>query len=104
MFALPGPAPQNIQLSGQGYRLVKIFKHDFWAATCLYEAEPAATGQEGNFQTRHRVYGRQGQPCPRCHAPIQRISAAGRSTHLCPSCQVLGLAVQSLRLPRGSQP
>ncbi len=44
-------------------------------------------GQEGNFQTRHRVYGRQGQPCRRCRAPIARILAAGRSTHLCPACQ-----------------
>ena len=47
-----------------------------------------ATGQEGRFQTRHRVYGRQGQPCPRCHTPIQRITAAGRSTHICPGCQI----------------
>ena len=57
-----------------------------------------ATGREGNFQTRHRVYGRQGQPCPRCHAPIQRITAAGRSTHICPTCQtrVFRPAVESL--------
>ncbi|MCP4248724.1 MAG: bifunctional DNA-formamidopyrimidine glycosylase/DNA-(apurinic or apyrimidinic site) lyase [bacterium] len=48
-----------------------------------------ATGQEGNFQTRHQVYGRQDQPCPRCKTPIQRIQAAGRSTHLCPACQTL---------------
>ncbi|MHC4234823.1 MAG: bifunctional DNA-formamidopyrimidine glycosylase/DNA-(apurinic or apyrimidinic site) lyase [Planctomycetota bacterium] len=46
-----------------------------------------ATGQEGSFQTRHRVYGREGQPCPRCRTPIERIQSAGRSTHICPSCQ-----------------
>jgi formamidopyrimidine-DNA glycosylase len=48
-----------------------------------------ATGDEGRFQTRHRVYGRTGQPCRNCGTPIQRLNAAGRSTHLCPACQIL---------------
>ena len=50
-----------------------------------------ATGAEGHFQTRHRVYGRQGDPCHRCGTMIQRIPAAGRSTHICPNCQPLNL-------------
>jgi formamidopyrimidine-DNA glycosylase len=44
-------------------------------------------GRGGGFQNRHRVYGRAGEPCPRCAAPIARILAAGRSTHFCPRCQ-----------------
>lgn len=48
-----------------------------------------ADGEEGTFQVRHRVYGREGQPCSRCQAAIVRIVAAGRGTHLCPACQVL---------------
>ncbi len=44
-------------------------------------------GERGWFQTRHQVYCREGQPCRRCQAPIERIQAAGRSSHVCPNCQ-----------------
>lgn len=37
MFALPGPPPQVLRVAGWDYRLVLVFKHDFFAATCLYE-------------------------------------------------------------------
>lgn len=33
------------------------------------------------------VYGRQGEPCPRCRAPIARHVHAARSTYLCAHCQ-----------------
>ena len=44
-------------------------------------------GEPGLFQTRHRVYGREGQPCFRCTTAIKRIVVAGRGTHYCPKCQ-----------------
>ncbi len=43
----------------------------------------------GNFQNLFRVYGRAGQPCPLCAAPVERILVGQRSTHFCPRCQVL---------------
>ncbi len=46
-----------------------------------------ANGEGGWFQTRHKVYGREGQPCPRCQTPIERIQVAGRSSHVCRHCQ-----------------
>ena len=46
-----------------------------------------ADGRPGGFQRKHRVYQREGQPCYRCNTQIQRIAAAGRSTHFCPTCQ-----------------
>jgi formamidopyrimidine-DNA glycosylase len=42
----------------------------------------------GNFQNYFRVYGRQGQPCPVCSTPIQKMSVGQRGTHFCPNCQV----------------
>jgi formamidopyrimidine-DNA glycosylase len=33
------------------------------------------------------VYDREGKPCRRCRAPIERIVQAGRSTYFCPVCQ-----------------
>ncbi len=50
-----------------------------------------ADGRAGAFQRLHRVYGREGQPCPRCRRSIERLIVAGRSTHLCRGCQTLGM-------------
>ena len=44
-------------------------------------------GESGNFQFRHRVYGRAGKPCRKCKGAIKRIVIAGRSSHYCPDCQ-----------------
>jgi formamidopyrimidine-DNA glycosylase len=46
-----------------------------------------ADGEEGFFQLQHRVYGREGEPCLVCKAPIKRVVIAGRSSHYCPKCQ-----------------
>jgi formamidopyrimidine-DNA glycosylase len=46
-----------------------------------------ADGQEGFFQLRHRVYGREGEPCLVCKTPIKRVVIAGRSSHYCAKCQ-----------------
>src|ERR1035437_9573008 len=46
-----------------------------------------AEGQEGFFQLRHRVYGREGKPCLVCGAAIKRVIIAGRSSHYCSNCQ-----------------
>ncbi|HST12945.1 MAG TPA: bifunctional DNA-formamidopyrimidine glycosylase/DNA-(apurinic or apyrimidinic site) lyase [Terriglobales bacterium] len=46
-----------------------------------------ADGEEGFFQLRHRVYGREGEPCLVCKTPIKRTVIVGRSSHFCPRCQ-----------------
>ena len=45
------------------------------------------SGLKGGYQEEFRVYGRTGEPCLRCRAPIERVRLAGRSTHYCPKCQ-----------------
>ncbi len=47
------------------------------------------TGEEGRFAERLQVYGRAGQPCPRCGTTIQRGYVLGRSSYFCPRCQSL---------------
>lgn len=47
----------------------------------------AVNGRSGQFQSRLRVYGRAGLPCPRCGTTILRTVQAGRSTFHCPACQ-----------------
>ena len=46
-----------------------------------------ARGDAGHFQTQTAVYGRAGQPCPVCAAPVRRIRQGQRSTFYCPNCQ-----------------
>ena len=41
----------------------------------------------GGYQGRWRVYGREGEPCLDCGAPVRRLTHAGRSTYFCPRCQ-----------------
>jgi formamidopyrimidine-DNA glycosylase len=45
------------------------------------------SGAPGSMQDELRVYGREGEPCPRCGAAITKTRAGGRGTWFCPSCQ-----------------
>jgi formamidopyrimidine-DNA glycosylase len=56
-------------------------------------------GGEGNYRSGGRsgenraslsVYGRTGEPCPRCGTPVERLIVSQRSTHICPRCQSTG--------------
>ena len=47
----------------------------------------SANGIDGLFQVRLNVHGKQGQPCPICHRPIEKIKIGGRGTYYCKHCQ-----------------
>jgi len=44
-------------------------------------------GQSGYFDRSLAVYGRAGEPCPRCGAPVLREKFVNRSSFRCPRCQ-----------------
>ncbi|MCL2872065.1 MAG: bifunctional DNA-formamidopyrimidine glycosylase/DNA-(apurinic or apyrimidinic site) lyase [Betaproteobacteria bacterium] len=44
-------------------------------------------GSDGWFQNDCFVYGRAGEPCRCCGAPIRQLRQAGRATFFCPRCQ-----------------
>ena len=44
-------------------------------------------GEIGMFQLELYAYGRKGEECKRCGAPIEKIVVGGRGTHFCPNCQ-----------------
>ncbi|NJN73711.1 MAG: DNA-formamidopyrimidine glycosylase [Limnothrix sp. RL_2_0] len=48
----------------------------------------STTGTNGNYGGMALTYGRTGEPCRMCGAPIERIKLGGRSTHFCSNCQV----------------
>jgi len=45
-------------------------------------------GAMGDYQKMHKVYDREGQACRRCRSTVTRIKINGRSSFLCPQCQV----------------
>jgi formamidopyrimidine-DNA glycosylase len=44
-------------------------------------------GMSGYFDRSLAVYGRAGEPCPRCGRPIRRVPFMNRSSYYCPGCQ-----------------
>jgi formamidopyrimidine-DNA glycosylase len=44
-------------------------------------------GESGYFERSLNAYGREGEPCPRCGAPILREQFMNRSSYSCPRCQ-----------------
>lgn len=44
-------------------------------------------GSPGYFAISLKVYGREGEPCPGCGAPIQQRKIGQRSSFFCPTCQ-----------------
>lgn len=48
-----------------------------------------AKGKKGSYLKFAQVFRLNGQPCPVCSRPIEKIRVAGRGTHICPHCQKL---------------
>lgn len=44
-------------------------------------------GRSGTYWDKRLVYGRKGEPCPRCRRPILKTVVVGRGTHYCGYCQ-----------------
>ncbi len=51
-------------------------------------------GESGYFDRSLAVYGREGEPCPRCGTPIRREPFMNRSSYSCPRCQPRPRAVR----------
>lgn len=46
-----------------------------------------ANKEKGYFQMNFRVYGREGEPCPKCGEDVKSIRLGGRSSFYCATCQ-----------------
>jgi len=57
-------------------------------------------GEKGYFQTKLRVYGRVGEPCPTCGGAISQVRLGGRASFYCPACQPAQLLGKSLKKKR----
>lgn len=44
-------------------------------------------GSEGKFAVALRIYGKFGEPCPRCGTRLESVKLGGRTSVFCPKCQ-----------------
>jgi formamidopyrimidine-DNA glycosylase len=58
-------------------------------------------GRRGGYQFALQVYGREGEPCPRCGTSIVRLVVAGRGTWTCPRCQPGPRSRKRVRIGQG---
>ncbi len=54
-----------------------------------FDSYSGVNGNPGEYSRFLRVYNQEGTKCRRCGGTIIKIRAAGRGTHLCPTCQPL---------------
>jgi formamidopyrimidine-DNA glycosylase len=78
-------APDEIRAIVRGARRALRVGIERRGATLSDYATP--NGDRGTMQDEFKVYGRSGEPCPRCGTPIAKTRAGGRGTHYCPQCQ-----------------
>jgi formamidopyrimidine-DNA glycosylase len=72
------------ELHGHIQRLLKLAIRKAGTSVDSYSG---VNGQPGSFQKYLKVYGREGEPCPRCRTKIVRRKLGTRSAHYCPRCQ-----------------
>jgi formamidopyrimidine-DNA glycosylase len=77
--------PDEVRAIARGVRRALRAGVERQGATLRDYATP--NGERGAMQDEFKVYGRTGEPCPRCGTPIEKTRAGGRGTHYCPECQ-----------------
>jgi formamidopyrimidine-DNA glycosylase len=83
------PAKSSREISSRKLRALHAAIRDVLALAM--NSAGAAYEKPGGFSESEvypvAVYGREGEPCPRCGCPVRRIPQDGRSTYYCPKCQ-----------------
>ncbi len=88
-------APSNLLSPGKTKKLYQNIIHlvresiNHGGSTARDNKYIRPDGSFGSHQYHFRVYQKEGEPCPVCQTPIQRIKIANRSSFYCPVCQKL---------------
>ena len=77
----PGTAANRLSVA----RLARVLEGIRWTMGLAFAQQ--GRHQYGEATDRFTVYDREGEPCPRCGAPIVRIAQGQRSTYWCRRCQ-----------------
>lgn len=65
----------------------KVLLESIKAGGSTFRDYVQSDGSMGEFQNKFAVYGKEGEPCPKCGAIIKKIKQGGRSTFYCEVCQ-----------------
>ncbi len=65
----------------------RVLRHSIEAGGSSIDDYIHPDGSDGSFQQSFRVYGREGEPCRKCGAPVERVVIGQRSSHYCGTCQ-----------------
>jgi formamidopyrimidine-DNA glycosylase len=65
----------------------KVLRRAIGSSGTTFSDFQDARGVAGSYQRHLRVYGREGEPCPRCAEAVVREVRQQRSTFWCPRCQ-----------------
>ncbi len=68
-------------------QLRRILKTSIAAGGTTLKDFFSSDGEPGYYAIKLSVYGKEGQPCPRCGKTISRATHSGRSTFFCRTCQ-----------------
>jgi len=83
----PAGELKPVEVEALRHALQQVLQEAIAARGTTFSDYRDGEGQPGEFVSRLRVYGREGEPCPRCGAAIARQRFGGRSTYFCPRCQ-----------------
>jgi formamidopyrimidine-DNA glycosylase len=67
----------------------KILQTAIKAGGTTFATFASANSKIGSYQTKLKVYGREGKPCVVCGTILKKIKVNGRGTVYCPKCQKL---------------
>jgi formamidopyrimidine-DNA glycosylase len=82
-------SPAEVERLHGAIRAVLREAIDEGGTTLADGAYQQADGSAGEFAVRLAIYGREGEPCPRCGEEIERVVVGQRGTFVCGECQVL---------------
>ncbi|HLI32614.1 MAG TPA: bifunctional DNA-formamidopyrimidine glycosylase/DNA-(apurinic or apyrimidinic site) lyase [Solirubrobacteraceae bacterium] len=78
-----------------------VLRHGIECGGTTVAASRSRPRRATGYLEHARVFAREGQPCPLCGAPIERLHVAGRTSRICPHCQP-ACSPAGAELPRGS--
>lgn len=75
------------EISKLHIEIIQTLKESVLAGGSSVNSYMDAHGMSGTYQEQLVVYGRNGERCNTCGSLLEKIKAAGRGTHFCPTCQ-----------------
>ena len=69
------------------YSIIEILSKAVKQGGTTIRSYENAFGENGNYQEYLKVYGKEGEDCPRCGSKIEKTKIVGRGSHFCPNCQ-----------------